>query len=170
MLKLTKVLFAVLGLSMIASSYAEPVNINTATADEIAASIKGVGAKQAAAIVEYREANGPFQSLDELNHVKGVGVKTIAKNQDNILLNGETAPPASKPAAKPAKTAPGLVNINLAGTQELAVLNGVGPAKAAAIVAYREAHGTFQAIDDLINVKGIGEKTLAKNRDRIVIQ
>ena len=166
MLKLTKIVFAVFGLSMIASSYAEPVNINAATADEIAASLNGVGSKQAAAIVEYRETNGPFQSLDDITNVKGVGVKTVAKNQDSILFDGTATAAESKPAAPSVQT----VNVNLASAQELVVLKGIGPAKAAAIVAYREAHGTFQAIDDLIKVKGIGEKTLAKNRDYIVLQ
>lgn len=63
------------------------------------------------------------------------------------------------------------VNINTADEVTLATeLNGVGEAKAAAIVAYREAHGPFKSVDDLANVSGIGEATLAKNRDRIVIE
>ena len=174
MLKLTKVVFAVLGLSMIASAFAEPVNVNTASADEIADRLTGIGPTQAAALVDYRTTHGPFQSLDELTKVKGIGVKTLVKNQDHILLQGDTAPLASKPPAKTA-TAPdaapsAAVNINSASAQQLLALSGIGPAKAAAIVSYREAHGTFQAIDDLVKVKGIGPKTLAKNRDRIVIQ
>lgn len=60
------------------------------------------------------------------------------------------------------------VNINSASAEDLAeILTGVGPAKAAAIVAHREEHGPFKAVEDLVNVKGIGEATLDKNRDRI---
>ena len=51
------------------SATAEIVNINTASADEIAEALLGVGTKQAAAIVEYRQQNGPFQMLDDLTQV-----------------------------------------------------------------------------------------------------
>ena len=60
------------------------------------------------------------------------------------------------------------VNVNSASADALAeLLNGVGPKKAEAIVAYREANGPFKVVDDLLNVKGIGQATLEKNRDRI---
>ncbi|MBC6907460.1 helix-hairpin-helix domain-containing protein [Saccharophagus sp. K07] len=60
------------------------------------------------------------------------------------------------------------VNINTASADALAeILNGVGPAKAAAIVAYRDEHGPFTSVDDLIKVKGIGPATLEKNRHLI---
>ncbi|MDR2213555.1 MAG: ComEA family DNA-binding protein [Pseudomonadales bacterium] len=63
------------------------------------------------------------------------------------------------------------VNINQADAETLAdVLVGVGPAKAQAIVEYREEHGPFQAVDDLIEVNGIGEATLRTNRDRIRLE
>ena len=107
MSKMIKALFAVLGLSMMASSYAEPVNINAATADQIAASLNGVGSKQATAIVEYRETNGPFQSLDDITKVKGVGVKTVAKNQDNILFDGAATTTTGKPGTELQRQQPG---------------------------------------------------------------
>ena len=62
------------------------VNINSASASEIAASLKGVGMKTARAIVAYRDANGAFKSLDALSMVKGVGRKTIKRNKENIAL------------------------------------------------------------------------------------
>lgn len=66
--------------------YAAPVNINTATAVEIAESLNGIGEARAAAIVTYREKNGPFMSADQLLQVKGVGEKTLEKNLDNIMV------------------------------------------------------------------------------------
>lgn len=58
------------------------------------------------------------------------------------------------------------VNLNSADAATLAdAIVGIGPVKAAAIVAYRETHGPFKTVDDLLLVKGIGEATLAKNRD-----
>lgn len=60
------------------------------------------------------------------------------------------------------------VNINKADAQTIATsLDGVGLAKAQAIVAYRSAHGPFKSVDDVGNVKGVGDKTLARNRDAI---
>lgn len=64
----------------------------------------------------------------------------------------------------------GVVDINSADAATLArVLNGVGPATAARIVAWREANGPFLAVEDLALVSGIGEKLLARNRDRLVV-
>ena len=68
------------------SVFAEPVNINKASADEIAASLNGVGDKKAQEIVKYRETIGPFKSANELVNVKGIGDKTIAKNKGNIKI------------------------------------------------------------------------------------
>jgi competence protein ComEA len=65
---------------------AEPVNINIASAEELAENLKGVGPKKAMAIVEYREANGPFYTPEELINVKGIGPKTLEKNKENILV------------------------------------------------------------------------------------
>jgi competence protein ComEA len=63
------------------------------------------------------------------------------------------------------------VDINKADAGTLAAeLNGVGISKAAAIVAYRETNGDFRHIDDLSNVKGIGIKTVEKNRSNLVIE
>ena len=62
----------------------------------------------------------------------------------------------------------GVISISTATQQELESLPGVGPATASAIVAHRRAHGPFRRVDDLLNVKGIGESKLAAMRSRIV--
>jgi len=62
------------------------------------------------------------------------------------------------------------VNINTADAATIdAVLLNIGPAKAQAIVAYRKAHGSFRSAEQLALVKGVGLKTIEKNRDRIVL-
>lgn len=64
----------------------------------------------------------------------------------------------------------GQVNINTADAQTLAAeLHGVGAAKAQAIIDYRKAHGNFKTVNDLANVKGISSKTIAKNKDKIIL-
>src|SRR5690606_14029956 len=62
------------------------VNINTADAQTIASSLTGIGQAKAEAIVEYREANGPFRSVEDLLQVKGIGEKTLEANRERIRL------------------------------------------------------------------------------------
>jgi competence protein ComEA len=59
------------------------------------------------------------------------------------------------------------ININTASEKELTQLDGVGPAKAAEIVKYREENGPFGSPEDLMKVKGIGTKLFERNKDRI---
>lgn len=65
------------------------VNINQATAEEMAEAISGVGLVKAQAIVEYRKLNGPFETVDELSNVKGLGLKTIEKNRENMTTSNK---------------------------------------------------------------------------------
>ena len=65
---------------------ARSVDINTASAGVLASAIDGVGENKAANIVAYRDANGPFTSVDELTNVKGIGAATIDKNRDNLTV------------------------------------------------------------------------------------
>lgn len=63
------------------------------------------------------------------------------------------------------------VNINTASAAALSeVLTGIGPSKAEAIVAYRQQFGPFKQLEELLEVKGIGQATLEKNRSRIRLQ
>ena len=102
-------------------------------------------------------------------------MKTVHSLLSMLLLGGalavtpvlaETASTA-KPAVATQSQAPvaATVNINTADAATLADrLNGVGMKKAEAIVSYREQHGPFKSVDSLLDVTGIGEATLEKNR------
>ncbi len=71
-------------------------------------------------------------------------------------------------AAFSAHAEDGQVDINQADAQTIAAeVKGIGPAKAEAIVKYREAHGEFETVEELANVKGIGDKTVEKIRDQV---
>ena len=76
--------------------------------------------------------------------------------------------PAAVHTAAP--KAPTLIDINTATAEELTALPGLGPRKAAALVAYREAHGPFRSVDELIAVEGIGEGKLEKLRELVTVE
>ena len=86
---------------------ADKVDINTADAAQLEQVLVGVGAAKAEAIVEYRKANGPFKSADELALVKGIGLKTVERNRDVIAVGATArqarpAVPAGSAGARPA--------------------------------------------------------------------
>ena len=62
-----------------------------------------------------------------------------------------------------------MVNLNTASAEELTSLPGIGEVLAARIVAYREEHGPFQTLDDLMQVSGIGSKVVEEIRDRATL-
>ncbi|QBR91657.1 ComEA family DNA-binding protein [Nocardioides euryhalodurans] len=93
------------------------------------------------------------------------GVDLSGLNLARLLVDGEQVLVGVPAAAAPAPTVPGepagaLVNINTAGPEELETLPEVGPVTAAAIVTWREDNGGFTAVDELLEVDGIGEATL----------
>ncbi|MDO7867211.1 ComEA family DNA-binding protein [Nocardioides jiangxiensis] len=99
------------------------------------------------------------------------GVDLAGVNLARLLVDGEqilvgTGAPATAAApgavAGAGEGAPGMVNINTATESELEELPGVGPVTAAAIVAFRQEHGAFTSVDQLLDVSGIGEATLAQ--------
>lgn len=86
-----KLMKAILGLLLVFCSavvFAQAIDINTATVEQLEG-LKGIGPKKAAAIVKYREANGPFGSIDDLAKVPGIGKKTLTANEA-MLQVGET--------------------------------------------------------------------------------
>jgi competence protein ComEA len=62
------------------------------------------------------------------------------------------------------------IDLNTADVTQLQELKGVGPKTAEAIVQWRDSQGPFTSVDQLLAIKGIGEKTLAKMRDSLVVQ
>ena len=86
---------------------------------------------------------------------------SFAKGKLNQLTVSNQAAVASKAVSQ-------TININTADAAQLAsVLKGIGLKKGQAIVAYRNKFGDFKSIDELTAVKGVGEKTVAKNRAKI---
>ena len=127
----------------------------------------------AANVYKWVDAHGQVHYADHPNHAKARPV-TFPVDAPVIALAGSTPAPTTLPSATLAKTnptPPPQVNINSADAATLAQsLEGVGEQKASAIVAHRKKHGPFKSIDALDQVKGIGEKTVEKNRARIALR
>jgi competence protein ComEA len=93
---------------------------------------------------------------------------TTAQQEQTSAVGAQTQTTAATTAKTPTTTtqatsaSSGLVNVNTADSAQLQLLPGIGPVKAQAIIDYRLAHGVFSSAEELLNVKGIGEKTLEK--------
>ncbi len=94
-----------LSLALAGSAFAaEKVNINTADAATLDRVLVNVGPSKAEAIVAYRKQHGAFRSAEQLAQVDGIGLKTVEKNREMIVVGGGAAP--AKPAVAKAPTAP----------------------------------------------------------------
>ena len=86
-----------------------------------------------------------------------------------VAATGATARAQTKApaAAKPAATA--VVNINTASATEIATLPGIGLKTAARIIEYRQKNGPFKKVEELMNVRGIGEKNFLKLKPQLAV-
>ncbi|MBA2873550.1 helix-hairpin-helix domain-containing protein [Thermaerobacillus caldiproteolyticus] len=84
------------------------------------------------------------------------------RGEENVSMAAAVNASASSETTK--------IDINTASLEEIQQLQGIGPTKAAAIIAYREEHGPFRKIEDLLKVTGIGEKSLEKMKEQIIIR
>ncbi len=89
---------------------------------------------------------------------------------DGQMINIPTADEAVEAAAADQAASDGLVNINTAGVEELKTLPGIGDSKAQSIIAYREANGAFQSIEDIKQIDGIKDGVFSKIEGSIKVE
>jgi competence protein ComEA len=154
-----------------------PININTAGYEELQ-EITGVGPAIAQRIIDYRNQNGPFQTIEEIKNVSGIGDVNFEKMKDEITVGNVVLAPAPPPPSPPppqASPAPSetsiveKININTAGKEELMTLWRVGSTIADRIIEYRKTRGPFKTIEEIMDVQGIAEGIFDRIKDKITI-
>jgi comEA protein len=153
----------------------ELIDADVAPAAELAR-LPRVGLRLAKTIIADREAHGAFGSLEGLDRVSGVGPGLLKVLGAHVRFTGIcrkgacVARPVPPDGAGPVGLASAdPTHLNSATLADLEALPGIGPAKAAAILQYREQNGPFSAIEDLARVPGFGAAAVAKLRNRVSI-
>ena len=86
-----------------------------------------------------------------------------------VLVTAVLAAIPSTASGAPSAAPASMVNINSAGVDELVTLPGIGKSYAERIVEYRQKNGPFKKVEDILNVRGIGEKTFERIKDRLTL-
>lgn len=106
-------------------------------------------------------------TVEEMETAKENGIYQDFWMADAAGTDGSEQSDKENPASS--SGAGGLININTATESELSGINGIGPSKAAAVVAYRQENGSFTSIEEIMKVSGIGEGTYEKIKDKISV-
>jgi len=121
--------------------------------------LPGVGPAVAEAIIRSRVEQGGFRGPEALLEVPGIGPVTLERIRPHLDFS-RGLPPDLQPDEPLQKR----IDVNQAGTEELRTLPGIGPALAQRIIDSRAGDGPFASVEDLLRVRGIGPKTLARLR------
>ena len=129
-------------------------------------------------VYEFRSGERIVDAIERAGGARN-GADLTSLNLAAILADGEQivvgrvgaadSPPSGTSTGSNPSDPGGLVNVNTATLEELETLSGIGPALGQRIIDYREEHGPFQAVDELLNVSGIGEKRLADLRPHVTV-
>lgn len=139
----------------------ERIDPNTASVEDLRR-LPGVGPARAAAIVEERLRGGAFRSAPDLVRVPGIGDATARRIGPYLSI-----PQAHTASGRPPRT---MVDLNRAQIKELEQITGIGPVLAVRILETRQRLGGFHSLEDLLEVPGIGPRTLQRIRDQLRIR
>lgn len=155
------------------------IDIRVASKEELMI-LRGIGPGRAEAILEYRN-NNPFSSVNQLMNVRGIGLKTYQSMLPSLVVFGDSLPllehstrrssasGTRRTSSPPAEDTTSIINLNTANLEQLCSLSGIGEVKARAIIAYREEHGPFASIEQIMEVRGIGTGLFERNRARLSV-
>lgn len=139
----------------------EKLDLNRADAVQLQR-LPGVGPARAAAIVHERDTNGPFASAEDLTRVPGVGSGLVRRWDGKLSVSGSARAALGE--------APSRIDLNRALPKELEQITGIGPALARRIIDARTRRGRFRSVEELLDVPGIGPKTLDHLRERAFVR
>jgi competence protein ComEA len=158
------------------------IDLNQAERAELL-QIPGIGENLARRIIDHRQENGPFQSVEDLRAVRGIGPMTLERIRawvrvNNAAMHRENRQEESADLSVSRRISPGTskpqssgrpIDINRASAAQLQGLPSIGPKKSELIVAERK-NGPFKSVDDLRRVPGIGPKTLQRLRPHVTVE
>lgn len=137
--------------------------------------LPGVGPALAARIVRDRDERGGFAAVGDLARVPGIGAATVARLEPHLALRAPAPPPRASRATGTRPSTRGvpegalpLVDVNRADSAALLEVGGIGPALAGRILEFRRRRGRVRRLEELLEVRGIGERTLERLRRRLV--
>jgi len=139
----------------------ERIDIDRAAAAELSR-LPGIGPALASRIFADRMSRGAFGSITGLGRVHGLGPALLARLRPHLSFGGV-------PAEAQETTLPNTVDVNLATVADLVGLPGIGPARARAIVAFRESNGPFRQLDDLRRVPGFPASVVRQLATRLKV-
>lgn len=123
-------------------------------------------------VYELAEDSRVFEAAEKAGGL-AENADTSSVNLAARLADGDKLYIPTKDEIKAGKTdagiITGIININTADAVRLTEISGIGPSTAQKIIDYRTQHGSFKSVTELLNVSGIGEKTLAKIKDKLCV-
>lgn len=149
-------------------AFSRKININEVSLDELANSdIQNLGESRAESLIEFRDSlDGPIKCIDQLTGAHRIG-ESYVEDWSESLTVGKEYLDAECPSGGGSG---GKININEANKKRLTELTGIGDATAETIVNYRKSNGSFESVDDLESVKGIGPSTIEDIQERAVVE
>lgn len=168
------------GVSVVVEETTEAGNNADVTADEAFSEtgscfVHVCGAVVSPGVYELPAGSRIYDALNLAGGITENGAATALNFAEQIYDGEQILVPtweqysAGWTSAEAKETSDGLVNINTATKEQLMTLNGIGESRAQAIIAYREEHGFFSAIEDLMQVSGIKEAAFEKVKDYITV-
>ena len=139
----------------------ERIDVDRAGAAELTR-LPGIGPALANRIVADRQNGGPFGSIAGLGRVRGLGPALRERLRSHLSFGGI-------PAEAQSTSLPNAVDLNLATVADLVGLPGIGPARARAIVAFRDSVGPFRQLEDLKRVPGVPASLARRLAGRLVV-
>jgi comEA protein len=164
MKNLKKAELAVIALTLLCLSFSAGYFIGRGTSVEVISFDRLATPSEPAMVAEPADTGGAAGSLNAASAVSPVIVISESVSEST---SPPTAVPTTDAAAEPVQQ--GKININTAPQSKLEELPGIGPVLARSIIDYRDKHGGFDSIEQIMDVDGIGEKKFAAMKDMITI-